>query len=158
MMCKLTKCLLLVSISTITVSSAPCSGRLGSKKNAILKRQLPKDLMLQKSLDKFEKKFESIKSMPWDYKYRRHTNKIDWETPRYVGVQRDNQMENGYLKKNESSKKENFVRNTEKQGYPKKYAKENHFSRSNAVKRTELNQNETSNRGNEAPKDYYFEV
>lgn len=57
--------------------------RLGAKQNNQLKRHLTpdKNVILQKSLDRFEKKFESIKNMPWDYKYRRHSNKIDWERP-----------------------------------------------------------------------------
>lgn len=146
------KYLLLLSVSIITISSAPCSNTLGSKQNTIIKRHLPKDFMMHKSLEKFEKKFESIKTMPWDYKYRRHINKVNWEQPRFLGAQRDNAQDRGYMKTNGSLQKhelkkdlpkykENFVRNTEKQAYPKKFAKENVMSRNSAVSKQEPIQN-----------------
>ncbi|KAL1455447.1 hypothetical protein WDU94_009538 [Cyamophila willieti] len=49
--------------------------------------------MLRKSLDRFAKRFESIKTMPWDYKYRRHSNKINWEMPHNLQATWKNDMQ-----------------------------------------------------------------
>uniref|UniRef100_A0A8D8ZBR7 Uncharacterized protein n=1 Tax=Cacopsylla melanoneura TaxID=428564 RepID=A0A8D8ZBR7_9HEMI len=84
---KMYKIITLVSFLYVISSIVACGDQhLGSKhieQNTIIKRHLPTNSnhILKKSLDRFARRFESIKSMPWDYKYRRHTNKIDWDLP-----------------------------------------------------------------------------
>ncbi|XP_017298877.1 uncharacterized protein LOC108252184 [Diaphorina citri] len=94
-----TKWIFVIIFTVITITSACSEHRLGSKQNNVLKRHLTnKNQMLQKSLEKFEKKFESIKNMPWDYKYRRHGNKINWDVSSNMVARRNVQRNEAQLK------------------------------------------------------------